>query len=87
MCRCTCSLPLQIQQHNWHCSACGTERDVAAVEEQLCGMLQQVRAAAVLRWVLLCGPCGAGDALAVWVTFWRCCCCRCGLRQGGLRRL
>ncbi|PRW20477.1 DNA polymerase epsilon catalytic subunit A [Chlorella sorokiniana] len=30
-----------IQRHDWHCSACGTERDVAAVEEQLCGLLQQ----------------------------------------------
>lgn len=51
--RCTCSRPLQIQQHNWHCSACGTERDVAAVEEQLCGMLQQVCADAALRWVVV----------------------------------
>ncbi|KAL4450230.1 hypothetical protein ABPG77_010899 [Micractinium sp. CCAP 211/92] len=30
-----------IQQHDWHCSACGTERNVTAIEGQLCGMLAQ----------------------------------------------
>ncbi|EFN52544.1 hypothetical protein CHLNCDRAFT_26745 [Chlorella variabilis] len=30
-----------IQRRDWHCSACGAERDVTAIEEQLCGVLQQ----------------------------------------------
>ena len=37
------SRPPQIQRRDWHCSACGAERDVTAIEEQLCGVLQQVR--------------------------------------------
>lgn len=48
--------PLQIQQHDWHCSACGTERDVTAIEGQLCGMLAQVCAGNT--WLRVCEPMG-----------------------------
>ena len=37
----SCARP-QIQRRDWSCGACGAERDVAAVEERLCAMLQQV---------------------------------------------
>lgn len=33
---------MQIQRRDWSCTACGSERDVAAVEGQLCSMLAQV---------------------------------------------
>ena len=38
-CRAAC---LQIQRRDWRCASCGSERDVAAIEERLCAMLQQV---------------------------------------------
>ena len=41
-------LSMQIQARHWECSACGGQRDVEALEQRLCGMLQQV------------GGCGSG---------------------------
>ena len=40
--RCRAAACPQIQRRDWSCSSCGSERDVAAIEERLCAMLQQV---------------------------------------------
>lgn len=39
VCSCFC---MQIQQHDWRCTACGADRDIGIIESQLVALLQQV---------------------------------------------